>query len=226
MKETSVAVPTHLRVVFRGIWVGTPETWSFGLHFSRDNTVGLDASLADVDTTQMKNKCKDFFLNGAAKIPSAAQLTDVRSYIIGTDNKMEGSPELVECTGENIKGVAGTIYPPQVALVMTHVAAERGPARFGRVFLPTSAPLDTDMRVSVLQTGMIRDAYVTFIKACSDQIDLDVTASAVGLNISQVGSAGHRQTIDHVECGRVLDTLRSRRRALVEERNVGGHIDW
>lgn len=221
-----MTVPTHFRIVFRGVWKNTPETWSFGLHFKRNEPAGPDATLGDVDVAAMKNDCKNFFLAGASKIPSSAQLTDVRGYQIGTDGKMQGSPELVDCSDENIVGVSGSVYPPQIALVMTHVGAERGPGRFGRVFLPTSAPLDTDLRISAIQAGMIRDEYVNFIKNCSDRVDLTGIFTSSNLeNISAV-AGGAKQAVHHVECGRVLDTLRSRRRGLVEERAVGGAIDW
>jgi hypothetical protein len=34
------------------------------------------------------------------------------------------------------------------------------------------------------------------------------------------------QGVDHIEVGRVYDTIRSRRRSLLEERFVGAQIDW
>jgi len=221
-----MTVPTHLRVVFRGIFVGTPETWSFGLKFSRDNTVGLDASLSDVDTPGMKDAWVTFAANTASKIPNNVKLMDVRSYIIGTDGKMEGNPEIVDVSALNLIGATALAYPPQVCVVMTHVGPDRGPARFGRAFLPTAANINgTDSRMTTTVADGIRTAYTTFVKTCSDKIDLEVASSAVQLNISNVG-AGARQTVDHHEIGLVFDTLRSRRRAMLEERRAGGHIDW
>jgi hypothetical protein len=67
------------------------------------------------------------------------------------------------------------------------------------------------------------------MKAVSDGIDLEVTQSAVGLNISATSvsnPAGVRQEIDHLEVGRVYDTLRNRRKSMLEDRIVHGPIDW
>ena len=51
--------------------------------------------------------------------------------------------------------------------------------------------------------------------------------SSTGLNVSTRGGPdGTKQVIDHVEVGRVLDTLRTRRRALLEDRQIDAHIDW
>jgi hypothetical protein len=219
-------VPTHLRVVFRGEFVGTPETWSFGLKFSRDNPAGDDANLGDIDIAGMATDCGTFMGTSGARFPGHCKLLDVRGYIIGTDGKMEGNPEIVDVSSLGLLGASTSTHPPQVCLVMTHVAADRGPARFGRTFLPTAAPLvSTDLRVSTANAATIREAYTTFVKACSNRIDLELTQSAVQLNISD-RAGGVRQTVDHHEVGRVLDTLRSRRRAMDEDRLPGGHIDW
>jgi len=219
-------VPTHLRVVFRGIFEGTPETWSFGLKFSRDNTVGADASLSDIDIPGMASHWGVFANTSNAGIPANAALTDVRGYIIGTDGKMEGNPEIFEVTNEDYDGVVSAKYPPQICVCVTHVAANRGPARFGRSFLPTALAMDaTTSKMTTTTADNFLAAYTFFVKQCSDEIDLELTQSASQLNISAVG-AGARQEVDHHEVGLAFDTLRSRRRALVEERRVGAHIDW
>lgn len=219
-------VPTHLYVTFRGTFKTTPETWSFGLRFSRDNPAGEDATLGDIDIPGMATDCGTFFNTTAAKIPSDVLLTDVRGYIIGTDGRMEGNPEIVDVTASTYDGAVAPVYPTQVCCVVTHVAANRGPARFGRVFLPTAGNLGTGKVMSSTEADGIREAYTAFVKNCSDRIDLELAQSAVQLNISATGAEGFKQTVDHHEVGVVLDTLRSRRRAMVENRRAGGHIDW
>lgn len=219
-------VPTHLRVVFRGVFLTTPETWSFGLKFSRDNTVGTDAGYGDFDLGAMKDAFTNMVQQGDSKWPTNAELSDIRAYIIGTDGLTEGTPLLEECTPDHIHGVTSVKYPNQVCMVITHVASERGPARFGRVFLPTAADMGGNTLVPSGIGNPLREIYTTFVKDCSDAIDLEGTQSSEQLNISKNGSGGTRQAVDHHEIGQVLDTLRSRRRALVENRSAGGHIDW
>jgi len=221
-----MTVPSHIRVVYRGIFSGTPEGWSFGHHFRSDVTVGLDAEASDVHLDNVRDVFATYVTDPSAKWPSAAKLIDIRAYKIGTDGRMEGDPNILDVSAANIHGAGPSKYPPQVCLVMTHVAEHRGPARYGRCFLPTSADLDTgDLRVSVAQASALRELYVTFCKDVSDEVDLEGTESSDMLNISAV-SGGHSQVVDHIECGRVLDTLRSRRRAMIEDRQVGTHIDW
>jgi len=221
-----VATPVHFYVSFRGIFKSTPEAWSFGLRFSRDNPAGGDANMDDIDVENMGDALKVFMQNTQSAFPDSAQFTEVRGYLIGPDGKMQGNPEIVDFTSQNVVGATANKYPPQVCLVATHVALNRGPGRYGRAYIPTAATIGTDMRVTVGVAGAFLSAYTTFVKAVSNEIDLELTQSSEQLNISRVGAGGARQTVDHHEVGRRLDTLRSRNRSMVEERLPGGHIDW
>lgn len=221
-----MAVPTHMKIVFRGVFTGTPETWSFGQHYSRDVIANPDAEASDVNVENCATIFDTYFHVSTAQFPSSAKLTDVRAYAIGTDGLMEGDPNIFDCSALDFRGASSVIYPPQIALTMTHVAVHRGPARFGRCFLPTSAPVGSDFRISTSVADGIMGQYVNFLKDVSDEIDLAGANSSEMLNISAVGTGGARQVVDHIEVGRALDTLRSRRRALLEERRVGTHIDW
>lgn len=219
-------VPTHFRFVVRGEFTGTPEEWSFGMHFSRDTPAAPDANLSDVDEGAVTTAVTQFFAGGESRIPLACKVTDWRMYAIGTDNHMEGNPLIHIMTGTPVTGGTQDRYPPQVACVVTTVAADRGPGRFGRFYLPTAAVLETDRRLSIVTATAIAEASSTFMKDVSNAIDLDLTSSSEGLNISQIGGEGARQTIDHLEVGRVLDTLRNRRKSMLEEKVSTGHIDW
>jgi hypothetical protein len=96
----------------------------------------------------------------------------------------------------------------------------------GRFYLPTNLALETDRRLSVTTAENAAVVIGTFLKGISGAIDLPGTVlSSSAVNVSSVG-AGLLQRVDHIEVGRVLDTLRSRRRSMLEERVVGGQIDW
>lgn len=218
-------VPTHFKFVFRGEYELTPETWSFGFHMSRDNESGLDAGTGDIVQANVTTALTTFFNTNAAMIPDNAKATDWRCYVIGEDGRMEGNPLVVDVSTLSLDGSTAMKYPPQVACVVTTVGADRGLARFGRFYLPTAGTIGTDSRMGSGTAQGIAEAASTFMKDVSNAVDLELTQSSEGLNISAAG-AGARQTIDHIECGRVLDTLRSRRRAMVEERYSTGHIDW
>lgn len=219
-------VPTHFRFTFRGDFVGTPEHWSFGLHYRRNIDLGPDAGLADIDKAAVTSAVDFFFSLNGVKIPSNAKMTDWRVYQIGTDGKAEGDIHVEDVSALTVTGAATPIYPPQVALAITKVADDRGPGRLGRFYLPTAAPIATDLRLSVSEATAIGNEVQAFLKSISDAIDIPGTlVSSPCVNISAVG-AGVLQDVDHVEVGRVLDTLRSRRRSMLEERVELGQIDW
>jgi len=221
-------VPTHFQFVFRGTFVNTPEEWSFGAKFSRTNTINEDATFGDID----EGGVDDAFatLLGNAYFHAGVKAADWRAYIIGTDGKMEGNgPLLRTYDSGNPQGSSGNRQPPQVSLVATLIATNKGPAHFGRLFLPGPAKaVADDLRLSTTDATGYLDLVVAFLKSVSDQIDLDDTNSSECVNVSPMGGAGAGtlQVVDHVEVGRVYDTLRTRRRQLLEERIVGGQIDW
>lgn len=224
-----MATPVHMKFTFRGVFLGTPEEWSFGARFSRDNEAGADASIGDIDQAGVTTALGALIAqSGGGTFSAAVKCTDWRAYQIGPTGVMEENPLIVDVSSDGLVGATANKYPPQVSLVATLVANNRGPARFGRLYLPgPAAALDASMRISLADATSYATKVTAFLKAVSDSIDLELTQSSEGLNISEVPPvSGSRQTIDHVEVGRVLDTLRSRRRGLLEERYEHTHIDW
>jgi hypothetical protein len=220
-------IPKHLRLVFRGIFRQTPETWSFGVHGQSVVDTHPDATTGDVNLQTLVDAWVT--LAASAKIPDMAQLTDVRAYQVGTDGRAVGPIGILDVTSQVLVGPVGAKYPTQIALVVSTVGSTRGAARLGRFYLPTAATMQTtDGKISSADATTIATAAGEFLKDCSNAIDLPaVLSSASMLNVSTRGGPdGTAQPIDHVEVGHVLDTLRSRRRALVEARVVGSHIDW
>jgi hypothetical protein len=225
-----MAVPTHFKFSFRGRFNNTPEIWSFGCHFDRIVVAGPDADLSNIDEGAVTAALTTLIEGPSdAAISTNVKVVDWRAYVIGTDGLMEGNPLFVDLSTEDIGGAAGNRYPPQIAAVVTLVADNRGPARFGRMYLPGPAEaIANDMRLSETSAAGYAESVTDFLKAVSSAIDLPGTIESAGAcNISKRGgSEGTIQSIDHVEVGRVLDTLRTRRNNLLEERHVHGQIDW
>jgi hypothetical protein len=223
-------VPTHFRFVVRGIFVGTEETWSNVTHFSRNVTLGDDAGLGDVREDDVDTAVATFY--GSGFVSPLIEVSDWRMYQIGTNGKMQGNgPKLREYAASELRGGAGTTpFPAQVALAISTVAPDRGAAQFGRFYLPgPTRPIDGTFRLSVSDAGTYVSIATQFLKDVSDAIDLPETASSSGVHVSKgpVGSSvGTLQVIDHVRVGRVYDTIQSRRRSLLEDYQVSGHIDW
>jgi hypothetical protein len=225
-----VAVPVHFKLVVRGVFLTTPETWSFSTKYSRDKAGLPDLGSDDVDGPQITTAVTTLLAN--SHFSSAVGVSDWRMYAIGPDGLMSNpeGPKMVTFAPGAIKGTGTVRFPPQIALCCTTVASNRGPARFGRFYLPGPADaIDTDLRYTDAQAAVYRTLATQFMKDVSNSIDMGLGSSSEGLNISDGpagSSTGTRQSIDHMEVGRVLDTLRNRRKGLVEARNVGGHIDW
>jgi hypothetical protein len=210
--------------------VGTPEHWSFGCHFSRVNPGEADAGLDDVNESSVTAAVVAFL--GSTFFSNKMEVRDWRMYVIGTDNKMEGNaPMLHEFAPNELKGASsGGIMPSQCAVAVSTIAVNRGPAQRGRFFLPALVlTIGDDWLLPDAVAGVIRTAATTFLKAIADSIDLEVLNQSACVNVSPgpPGSAnGTIQEVDHLEVGRVVDTIRNRRRSMLEQYNVGGHIDW
>lgn len=220
-------VPSHFKIVFRGIFTSTPEEWSFGLHYSRDVDLTADAEVSDISDSAVTSAITDLLGTAGGMFSDATVCTEWRAYVIGTNGLMQGNPKIVTLASPGVGGTATKKYPPQVALAVTTVAVNRGPARFGRFYLPgVNLGMDNDHRLTVSNANAVADAASQFLKDVSGAIDLPLdTGSAAGLNISSL-NGGVKQEIDHVEVGRVFDTLRSRRKQMLEDRVVDAHIDW
>lgn len=224
-------VPEHFKFVVRGVFSGTPEEWSTSCHFTNDqNAIPAHAGLGDVNEGNVTSAVNAYF--GSTLFASSVVVSDWRMYKIGTDgHMMDNGPLLHLYTDASIHGSSSPhIFPPQIALCATLVADNRGPAKFGRMFLPSPAVnLDASGRVSTALISQQVDGLVTFLKAVSDSIDLEATQSSKCCNVSPGpagSSSGTIQDVDHVEMGHALDTIRNRRKSLDEERFVGGQIDW
>lgn len=220
-------VPSHFKFTFRGVFTNTPEIWSFGVKMARNVTAGSDADLTSINQAAVTAAIDQLFSTSGAGVSSTVVGTDWRAYVIGTNGLMEGNPLLVDLTGAGVSGMGALRYPTQVALAITTVAANRGPARFGRFYIPgPTENIGTDHRLTAVQADAYAAAGAEFLKDLSSAIDLPGTiASAAAVHVSP-SNGGVLQDIDHVECGRVLDTIRSRRNGLIEDRQARPHIDW
>jgi hypothetical protein len=224
-----MTVPTHFKFTFRGHFDGTPEFWSFGCHFNRKVGEGADAGLSDINESGVTAAIAT--LMGDASFGTVTRLDDWRAYQIGTDGKMEGNAPLLHTVdpGSPVAGAGGMNFPPQIAVCVTKVAPDRGPAKLGRMFLPClGAAIGAGGRLSDTNAMAIAQATSAFLKSISDAIDLPGTIeSSACVNVSEKPVAtGTLQDVDHIRVGRAFDTMRSRRTSLLEDYVDDAHIDW
>lgn len=206
----------HCRIVFRGKFKNTPEEWSFSTKWQKDLNNEPDMDIFNIDASGMQNAIAGLF--DRSEFQSNVQCTGWRAYNIDANGRMEGNPRIVEFDPATVlDGIGGITRPPQVALCVTLEADNRGPARFGRFYLPGPAvALGSDSLISQADATAMATTVRTFLYAVRDSIDIPQTlARARMVNTSAVGT-GTEQYVTKIKVGRVLDTIRRRRFQLVE----------
>ena len=203
------------RLVCSGTLVGS-ETFSYGLSFSRLSTAGngpeeVPQGVIDAVTA--------FHSDANVGIGSQAVLTTIKLNEIDVNGRYANSGETVLADLDpGVPGSGSTSMPPQVALAITlRTAKMRGRAHVGRFYIPRLAgAIGVDGRLSSGQAETIAGVATTFLNS------LNTAMAGIGrvAVMSDVGT-GNENLVTHVEVGRVLDTMRSRRRSLEEERVIG-----
>lgn len=214
-----MAYPTSfLRMVVSGTLYGN-ETFSWSLSL-RPNFPSNPAPT--VVPPDLITALSTFHNSASSQIGAAATMTLVKLNEIGTDGRYVSSTDTVQ--HEFDPGIAGTgasDMPPQSALVVTlRTAQRRGLANTGRFYLPfLSAGVGADGRVLAGGALGIAANVTTLLNSIKTALG-DEWLPAV---VSDIG-AGAMNTITHVEVGRVVDTVRSRRSSLDEDRQVGAPL--
>jgi hypothetical protein len=208
--------PTHNRLVVRGKFSGSPEIWSYGLHFNSVIPAAADVLPGDWNATNVTNALNAF--HSTSSFATTTQLWGWRGYQIGPDGRTIGNNLKVVEYASAIAGTGSLKYPPQVALAMTLQASARGPARLGRCFLPgPSLSIQTvDMKVLASDTTTLLNNFKTMIEALKNAMYPVTVVGESLVNVSRSGS-GVMQDVTKYRCGRALDTIRTRRNKLVED---------
>lgn len=206
------------RLVCSGTLVGA-ESFSYGLSIRKDFTTG---SAPDEVPQGVIDAVTAFHRNGDLTTGSQAVLTTIKFNEIGVDGRYANSGETVLADFDpGIAGIGSTVMPPQVALAITlRTAKMRGRAHAGRFYVPhLSGPLGADGRLSAPAAANIATAATKFLN------DLNTALAGIGrvAVLSDVGT-GAVNDVTNVEIGRVLDTMRSRRRSLDEDRQIGAPL--
>jgi hypothetical protein len=108
------------------------------------------------------------------------------------------------------EGLDGDVMPPQCSLAVSLNTATRGAKGRGRMFLPAPAAQisSADGLMTAARAQLFAQGAAGFLVALRQ-------AGVIGFP-SIVSSSGTRSTITSVRVGRAVDTIRSRRRSLVE----------
>ncbi len=154
-----------------------------------------------------------FWARPASGIASVAMLDEVKLAEIGADGKYRSEP-IISAPTSTPGGAGGMRYPLQVAFVVSLNTDRRGASGKGRVFLPCPglALYPSDGRTSAGEAQDVATSFAQFIDALNDVPGLDASAPKVTI----ASGKGYNSDVTSVRCGRVFDTVRSRRTSQVE----------
>lgn len=211
--------PTHNRFVVRGQFGTTKEIWSNTLHFPSDITAGPDVHPQDWDESAITSAVNAFY--GANIFGDGTKVTGWRGYTIGSDGRYTGDNIKVVEYDTPVAGSGTTRFPPQVAIVLSLWADNRGPAQHGRIYLPgpNTSISATLQETSAVEAGAYLTAFKTYVEALLDAMYPSLDVGEGLANVSKVGT-GTIQHVTQYRCGLVLDTIRDRRNKLVENYQV------
>jgi hypothetical protein len=200
-----------------------------------NTSLSIDGDLPAVSSsllTLMASTVSSWWSSTGANAPQFLNinyLTFIKLNRIGVDGKYQDEDSQTHDYPTPIIGPSsGGNAAPQLACVATlRTAAERGRANRGRMFLPPVTGYDagsSDGRASAANAlrvangvstliNSIRAAYVTQYGPGGQQAGVSV--------VSNIG-VGTSRYVTHVEVGRVIDTMRSRRSSLPEDRQTSG----
>lgn len=202
---------SFLRLVLSGSLYGV-EGWSMGFSLMRNFAPGAQAP---TEVPQGVIDAATTFWGSAGLVGDDALLGTIKLNEIGPDGRYVSTDQTVlHDFPTPVAGGGTSVYPPQISLAVTlRTAAARGLAHSGRVYLPNPQPsLGSDGRLGVASVVGIADKVATFINAVNAALPEWVVCVASDVR------EGEFRKVERVECGRVLDTIRSRRTSMPEER--------
>jgi hypothetical protein len=223
----------HYLLAFGGTLYGS-EIWSCGLRLARPVEAGTpDFSEEKID--DMLNDLRSFM--NSAVFNTQTVLTYVKLNRIGEDgrylDKSKTTARYLSGTSGDLataRGTSSTFVPPQLTLAVTlYTDKDRGPGSKGRIFLPAPVvcgAVAPDGRLAAgdvspvssigLQVGSLLDNLNNdpgFDPADAPRV---VVATPGGIGMPN----GDNVPVTGVGIGRVVDTMRSRRNALLEQPSI------
>lgn len=205
----------HIKVTVIGdAWDGG-ETWQFGVNCSfgaggEPTNAGLQ-TLADA----LAVPTQTFIQSSETLVSSNAHLTSVKCALIDvTGHYPAASAPGIHAYVPPIAGSGPANAIPQATIAVTLLTdIPRGRASSGRFYLPPTSPgIQSDGRITVA----VRDALAGRAKDWLNAVRGNILVGEI-LVMSGLGT-GTTGVVDRIGVGRVVDTMRSRRRSLPELR--------
>ncbi len=217
-------------VTFGGPTFAGKEQWQTGLHFTPMVNPGpateplLDA-LDDISTDDILQDVTQLIsAHGTVHWGNSVAVSWAKIAVLNTQGKYAGDPKASEQLPV-VGGFSAQAVPPQLAAVVSQWSGSNlGRANHGRNYLPLPLTWYTSFtvnepRVTAQAAADLRDAWIATVNDIQGEVD---TASLkTQWSIMSSIDIGRTRPVAHVGCGRVIDTMRSRRESLDEE-----HVWW
>lgn len=202
----------HRKVTLAGTLGTAPgEFFSFGFAMDESHfTLGQD----QVAFEEIRGECIGFFTSPLSYIHPRAVLRQVKIAKIGADGRYVDGPIFDDSLASPGGAGGATLHPFQVSLAVSLVTDRRGPSGKGRFYLPLPVAGVTDAGLvsgDITQDVALRVA--TFLDAVANRNGADTAQPAVVV----ASTKGFLSPVRGVRVGRVLDTIRTRRRSLEEQ---------
>lgn len=216
-----MAYPVHYLFSFGGTLMGGTEIWTNNIRFVGTGTADEEYDEADLAQGLTEVMRDGFALTGAAALgySNLVRLEWGKFNQIGTDGKYtSGSTTYVhDLPSPGVVGPspAGSGAPQLAMAVSWGTARARGTASRGRIYIPMPVPIPTtNGRFPQGNAQAYANAWAAQIDRLNDRVQNLGQERPIAAVVS--GVDGSWSPIQTVRVGDVLDTIRSRRNALVE----------
>jgi len=223
--------PKHNKLVIKGVYGTSLETWSYSLKFKQVFGTDFDVTVDEWDKAGVSSAVVTWHSAGWAN--PAAKLTGWHGYSMDAENHADLNKLVQHTYSPAISPPqGGVVHPFQCSVVIGLESLDRSPrapgkkdpARFGRVYLPGPGfAIEQDGRFPSSQALQLAENFRTLVESLKNAMypSLVTDEEMVLVSPFPIGSpAGTEKRVDRYRVGRVVDTMQSRRRQLVEDYQV------
>lgn len=210
----------HIRLVARGSLGAAGaarEHWSCGLNFIPEGGIPT-VSWPELLETYANDAFDDwagFITDTGSRVYNAVSLDEVRGYRIHTDGKAHDDVGISTRTPVRSVLSPTKAHPYQVSLCVTLDAGRPKAGRFGRIYLPPMA-YDIDANEGTVATSDFNAIWTATQSLLTNLSNIPGVDASWQLAVAGQTGGGTLRPVTSIRLGHVPDTVRRRRRQLVE----------
>jgi hypothetical protein len=218
-----VVTPAHIKVTYSGVFGdgnNPAEIWSWSVNIDGGSDFSPQPSQAAAARSMYATHLQGLFLPDCTLTRTRVAYLDAGGRVRrGVQGEYDQEDDLTNVSG-NANG--SLRYPLQTATCVSLDSDRAGATGKGRVFLPyTHFPIQGDWRLAAADARTIATAFGSFLSefdgvGATQPQGPNILGTPVVVSGGGAGGVGHLSPIRRVRVGRVLDTMRSRRNAMLE----------